>query len=138
MSGSDIHTRPGIPLQKENLMRKIPEKHKRFTESYPEIASIYEQLGKATQEWGPLDKKTRELVKLGVAVGNRQEGATHSHTRRALDAGASPEEIRHVVILALTTIGFPSMFAALTWVEDVLSREGADPSLTGSDGEQEV
>ncbi|HZP80407.1 MAG TPA: carboxymuconolactone decarboxylase family protein [Chthonomonadaceae bacterium] len=105
-------------------MHEIPQTHRRFQEAYPEIASAYEQLGQATQEWGPLEKKTRELVKLGIAVGNRHEGAVHAHTRRALDAGAAPDEIRHVVLLALTTIGFPNMTAALTWVEDVLQSEG--------------
>jgi 4-carboxymuconolactone decarboxylase len=105
-------------------MRKIPETHRRFQQAYPEVAKAYEQLGRATQEWGPLDKKTRELVKLGVAVGNRHEGAVHSHTRRALDAGATPEEVRHAIVLSLTTIGFPNMIAALTWAEDVLQAEG--------------
>ncbi|HLV82125.1 MAG TPA: carboxymuconolactone decarboxylase family protein [Chthonomonadaceae bacterium] len=109
-------------------MRQLPGTFKRFLENYPDVARAYEQLGKATQDWGPLDKKTRELIKLGVAVGNRHEGATHSHTRRALDAGATPDEIRHVILLALTTIGFPSMMAALTWVEDILRSEKApDP-----------
>jgi 4-carboxymuconolactone decarboxylase len=72
---------------------------------------------------GPLDKKTRELVKLGIAIGNRHEGGTHSHTRRALDAGATPDEVRHVALMALTTIGFPAAMAALTWVEDILNGE---------------
>jgi AhpD family alkylhydroperoxidase len=105
-------------------MRKLPGTFKRFLETYPDVSRAYEQLGKATQDWGPLEKKTRELVKLGVAVGNRHEGAVHSHTRRALDAGATPDEVRHVVLLALTTIGFPNMMAALTWVEDVLNADG--------------
>lgn len=105
-------------------MHEVPQTHRRFQEAYPEIANAYEQLGQATQEWGPLEKKTRELVKLGIAVGNRHEGAVHAHTRRALDVGAAPDEIRHVVLLALTTIGFPNMTAALTWVEDVLRSEG--------------
>jgi len=105
------------------FMRPIPRAHRRFREVYPDIAAAYEQLGRVTQEWGPIDKKTRELVKLGVAVGSRQEGAVHSHTRRALDAGATPEEIRHVVLLALTTIGFPNMVAAMSWVEDVLPED---------------
>jgi alkylhydroperoxidase/carboxymuconolactone decarboxylase family protein YurZ len=43
-----------------------------------------------------------------------------SSTRKALGAGASPEEILHVVLLALTTTGFPNMIAALGWVEAVL------------------
>jgi 4-carboxymuconolactone decarboxylase len=107
-------------------MREIPATHRNFRDDYPEIARAYEAVGKATQEWGPLDKKTRELVKLGIAVGNRHEGAVHSHTRRALDAGATLEEIRHVVLLSLTTIGFPNMTAALTWVEDVLQPDRDD------------
>ncbi|ODU25291.1 MAG: carboxymuconolactone decarboxylase [Verrucomicrobia bacterium SCN 57-15] len=83
----------------------------------------YEALGEATQQAGPLDAKTRALAKLGIAVGAWREGAVHSHTRRALDAGCSPDEIRHVVLLATTTLGFPSMMAALTWVEDVLQKK---------------
>jgi alkylhydroperoxidase/carboxymuconolactone decarboxylase family protein YurZ len=42
--------------------------------------------------------------------------------RRALAAGATADECRHVVLLATTTLGFPAMMAALSWVEDVLSR----------------
>jgi AhpD family alkylhydroperoxidase len=67
-----------------------------------------------------LNEKTRELVKLALSVGARLEGAVHSHTARALKAGATADEIRHVVLLALTTVGFPSMMAARTWVEDIL------------------
>jgi 4-carboxymuconolactone decarboxylase len=83
----------------------------------------YETLGRATAEAGPLDAKTRELVKLAVAIGAGREGAVHSHTRRALDLGCSSDEIRHAVLLSTTTLGFPGMMAALTWTEDVLGRE---------------
>jgi 4-carboxymuconolactone decarboxylase len=55
-----------------------------------------------------------------MAIGARLEGAVHSHTRRALEEGATPEEIHHVVLLSLTTLGFPHTIAALTWVEDDL------------------
>jgi alkylhydroperoxidase/carboxymuconolactone decarboxylase family protein YurZ len=36
-----------------------------------------------------------------------------------VEAGATIDECRHVVLLATTTIGFPAMMAALSWVEDV-------------------
>jgi alkylhydroperoxidase/carboxymuconolactone decarboxylase family protein YurZ len=52
-----------------------------------------------------------------------REGAVHRHTRRALQAGCTPEEIRHVVRLAATTLGFPGMMAAWSWVDDVLQRK---------------
>ena len=78
-----------------------------------------EALGEVTQSAGPLNSKTRALVKLAIALGALREGAVHSHTRRALEAGCTPEELRHVVVLAITTIGFPSTMAAMSWVEDI-------------------
>jgi AhpD family alkylhydroperoxidase len=100
---------------------ELPPRFRQFDQQYPAVMRAYEALGVATQDAGPLDPKTRELVKLGIAIGARSEGATHSHTRRALEAGATSEEIRHVVLLVTTTLGFPAMMAAMTWVEDVLS-----------------
>jgi alkylhydroperoxidase/carboxymuconolactone decarboxylase family protein YurZ len=32
--------------------------------------------------------------------------------------GITPKEIRHAVLLGLTTIGFPKMIAALNWVHE--------------------
>jgi len=49
------------------------------------------------------------------------EGAVHSHARRAREAGATPEQIRHVVALAAPTLGFPTTVAVSTWVDDVLA-----------------
>jgi AhpD family alkylhydroperoxidase len=75
----------------------------------------------ANAEAGPLDARTRELIKLGMAIGGRLEGAVHAHARRALTAGATPAEIQHVVALAIPTVGFPTTIAAFTWVGDVLA-----------------
>ena len=100
---------------------KLPSRYLRFQESYPEVFKAYDSLGAATQAAGPLPPKIRALLKLALAVGARLEGAVHSHTRRALEAGCAPEEIRHVVLLATTTIGFPGMMSTLSWVDDVLA-----------------
>lgn len=98
----------------------LPAAYRSFADTHPQVMEAYEQLGEACGVSGPLDRKTTELVKLGLAVGARLEGAVHSHVRRALDADASPDEIRHAIRLALTTLGFPTMMAALSWVNDVL------------------
>lgn len=100
-------------------MASLPEAYRDFLRDHPKVAEAYQRLGQGLGEEGPLEEKSRELVKLGIAVGAGSEGAVHSHTRRALEAGASREEIRHAVLLSLTTIGFPFMMAALTWVEDI-------------------
>lgn len=99
-----------------------PKRFREFARRYPAVAQAYEALAGATQAAGPLDPKTRCLVKLGIAAGAWREGAVHSHARRALDAGCTEAEIRHVVLLATTTLGFPSMMAVMTWVEDVLGQ----------------
>lgn len=67
------------------------------------------------------------MVKLGIAIGAQADGSMRSHARRALSEGHSADEIRHVVVLALTTIGFPNMIAGLEWIEEVLTKE-ASPS----------
>jgi len=64
----------------------------------------------------------RELIKIGITIGAGLETGTRAHTRLALDAGATPEEIRHAALLATTTIGFPSMMRAITWINDVLEK----------------
>jgi len=110
-------------LNRQSGRLGIPTRFKKFGQQYPEIMQAYEALGSATQQAGPLDAKTRALVKLAIATGAWREGAVHSHTRRALAAGCTPDEIRHVVLLATTTLGFPSMMAVRTWVEDVLGRK---------------
>ncbi len=103
-------------------MEKLPPAYTRFSRRFPKVVKIYEQLGEAAAGTGPLDQRTAHLVKLGMAMGVRSEGAVHSHVRRALASGATPAEVRHVAALAVPTLGFPAAVAALTWVEDVLGK----------------
>jgi 4-carboxymuconolactone decarboxylase len=113
-------------------MAQLPKAYERFKKSYPEIWQAYDRLGGLIHDSGPADKKTRELLKLAMAMGARLEGAVHSHTRRALEEGAKAEEIYHVVLLGLTTLGFPQTIAALTWVEDDL-QDGKRQEAKGQD-----
>ena len=82
-----------------------------------------QELGRVVRREGPLDDKTAHLVQLAGAVACRSEGAVHSHARRAVEAGAEPEEIYHAIVLLTSTIGFPTVSAALSWVEDIISKK---------------
>ncbi len=101
----------------------IPKRFKKFTADYPEVAKAYETLGGAVHAAGPLDDKTRALIKLGISTGARLEGAVHSHVRKALEAGVTPDELRHAALLALPTIGLPSMMAGLSWIDETIKAE---------------
>jgi 4-carboxymuconolactone decarboxylase len=105
------------------MAAKLPKPFQRFTKQHPDVAQAYEALGEACAQAGPLDAPTRELVKLGMAIGARHEGAVHAHVRRALEAGVTSAQIRHAVALAAPTLGFPTTVAVSTWVEDVLPDE---------------
>lgn len=87
--------------------------------AYPEVWSAYAALGRACSEAGPIEARTARLVKLALAIGALSEGAVHSHARRALEDGLTPQELKQVALLAIPTLGFPQGVKALTWIEDV-------------------
>ncbi len=103
-----------------------------FTRRYPKIGEAWKLLGEAGNA-GTLDAKTTRLVKLGVHIATRSEGGTHSAVRKALLAGATPEEIYQVVALAAGAMGLPSVVAAYTWVEEELRKAGQHDG-GGADG----
>lgn len=98
----------------------LPKIYEKFSRQFPEVLKDFKQLGQTCRAAGPLDQKCQDLIKLGIAVGANSRGAVMSHTRKALESGASVEEINHTVLLSLTTTGFPNMIAALQWVDEVL------------------
>ena len=101
-------------------MSEPPEFYQQAKQAYPEVFESYEALSRATKAAGPLDARTIALVKLATSIASGLEGATHANTRKAVAAGCTPEELRQVVLLSVTTIGFSAMMRGRAWVEDVL------------------
>ena len=100
------------------MERKFPEWYDKIREEHREYLDAVENLGEMTRKAGPLDEKTSHLIQLAAAAAIRSEGSVHSHARRAMKAGASKEEINHTLLLLTSTIGFPTVAAALSWVHD--------------------
>lgn len=109
-------------IVEENMKaNKVPSKHyNTLVQLYPEVFQAHEQLGAELKKAGPLDEKTLQLIQLAAAGATGSEGAVHSHTRRALAAGASADEIRHALLSLISTIGFPKVMATISWCGDVL------------------
>ncbi len=101
----------------------IPKRYLRMHESHPDFMQAYESMGKAAKEAGPLTDREVALVKLAISIGAGLEGAAHSHCRKALEAGCSDEDLRHVALLSAPTIGFPTMMRAKSWVDDVVDKQ---------------
>ncbi|MEO1524647.1 MAG: carboxymuconolactone decarboxylase family protein [Planctomycetota bacterium] len=99
----------------------IPKRYQQMHADHPELMAAYESFGKATKEAGPLTEREVALVKLAISIGAGLEGAAHSHCRKALEAGCSPDDLRHVAVLSAPTIGFPTMMRGKSWVDDVVN-----------------
>jgi len=101
------------------MQSKLPPQLTKLTEGHGDVWQAYQALGEACAESGPLDARTRRLVKLALAIGARSEGAVHSHARRGLEEGLSADELRHVAMLSIPTMGFPASMAAMSWIDDI-------------------
>jgi 4-carboxymuconolactone decarboxylase len=101
----------------------LPKTFENFSKNYPEIVNHYDKLGSICRNAGPLDNKSQDLIKLGIAIGVNSRGAVMSAVRKALASQASPEEINHAILLSITTTGFPNMIAAMGWAQEVLDKQ---------------
>ena len=102
-------------------MSTLPNQFRAFQDEYPSVYQAYEALGPAASEAGPLDAKTRELIKLAMAAAIKGESAVHSHTHRALQLSVTTHEIEHTVLLGVTSLGFSTMMTALSWVRTAIA-----------------
>ncbi|WP_026177379.1 carboxymuconolactone decarboxylase family protein [Thiobacillus denitrificans] len=101
---------------------KFPEHYLLEKKTHQAFIDAVEGLGKVLKKQGPLDGKTANLIQLAAAIAIHSEGAVHSHVRRAIDNGASPEEVYHAIVLLTSTLGFPTVSAALSWAGDILRK----------------
>ena len=101
---------------------ELPSAAKRIADDYPEVWEAFTALGEASSAAGPLDPKTLRLIKIALAVGAGLEGAVHSHVRRALAEGIPADEIKHIALTTIPTLGFASALRALSWIEDLTGR----------------
>ena len=94
---------------------QLPGTYRNLQDAFPEITAAHDQMASAVEHSGPLDSKTCALIKIGVSVGAGLESALRSHVRRAMQAGASEEEIVQAIFQGMNTIGFPKTVAAWSW-----------------------
>ena len=100
--------------------KDLPRTFQNVVEKYPEVWKAHEQLTKACAEAGPLNRKTVELIKVGICIGGGLETATQRHALMARDNGATEEEIYQAVLMAMTTLGHPRAAAGWKWVNSAL------------------
>lgn len=97
-----------------------------FRQAHPQIYAAYETYGRLVhEEGGPLEEKTRWLVKVAITTAGQNPLALGTHIRKALAAGCTPAEIEHAVLLTAPSVGFPTMMEALLVLRQVTGDAGA-------------
>ena len=94
-------------------MRDVPKPYARFAAQFPAVLAKNEELGTFIHDnGGPLDEKTRWLVKLGISAAARHQTGVSTHVKKARQAGATEPEILHALLLVIPTCGFPTFMEA--------------------------
>ena len=96
------------------MKEKRRENLKYLKEKHPDIYKSYEDFGSSIHETGgPLDEKTRWLIKIGISAASSYDFALQTHMEKAMKAGCTSEEIEHTLLLTAPSAGFPRMMSAL-------------------------
>ena len=101
-------------------MSQYSDNYNWLISNFGDVMNAHQELGRTLRNAGPLDARHGHLIQLAAAAANRSEGAVHSHVKRALDAGATAEEIYHALVLLTSTVGFPTVAAALCWAREII------------------
>jgi AhpD family alkylhydroperoxidase len=87
--------------------------YSQFKAEYPEVFERNEALGQYIhEEAGPLDVKSRWLIKLGISAATRHDNGVGTHVAKAREAGATEQEIVQAMLLVIPTCGFATFMEA--------------------------
>ena len=90
-----------------------------FVKERPEVVEAFQALMKEINKGNVLDKKTMELIYVGIYSTIREAGALRHHIREALKAGATKEEAEAAALLAFST-GVSSAEMSLPLILDLV------------------
>lgn len=107
------------------MKKTLPAHFRKFVKKYPDVWEAHQTLTEACGNAGPIDRKTRELIKVAIAGAANQETAVERHAVMAVEEGAKKDEVYQAILLMTTTIGFPRTSAALKWAERALTTNRA-------------
>ncbi|XAL99899.1 carboxymuconolactone decarboxylase family protein [Phycisphaeraceae bacterium D3-23] len=108
--------------------KKLPGTYRKFVARFPELGDTHERIAQVVQDCGPLDDKACSLIKIGISLGAGLESAVRSHVRRAVEAGATEQEIEQALMLGMNTVGFPRTVAAWSWAQVQFERNRKEQS----------
>jgi 4-carboxymuconolactone decarboxylase len=94
-------------------VKDIHEAYRVFKAELPELSQMIDATSHALHvEGGPLDERTRALLKVAVSAASGHQRALQTHLAAAREAGIGEPEIVHALLMLVTTCGFPTFMEA--------------------------
>ncbi|WP_350562661.1 carboxymuconolactone decarboxylase family protein [Psychrobacter sp. CAL346-MNA-CIBAN-0220] len=84
----------------------------KLRKNIPETSKAFGQLAASASTDGVLDKKTKELIALALAVGSRCDACIGFHTKALVQLGATEQEVSETLGVCVAMGGGPSMMYA--------------------------
>ncbi len=107
--------------EKINNYEVIEKNLKYFIENHADIYNAYKSYGQFVHEkGGPLDEKTRWLIKVVLSTDCQNQYSLKTHIIKALKSGCTEAEIEHAILLVGPTSGFPKMMNGLLIFRQVM------------------
>ncbi|MDF1677109.1 MAG: carboxymuconolactone decarboxylase family protein [Legionellaceae bacterium] len=97
----------------QNLGTELAKLHREI----PDVMKAFGALGQASGKDGALDKKTKELIAMALAVANHCEGCIGFHAQKLVKLNASREEFLETLSMAIYMGGGPSLMYAAEALE---------------------
>lgn len=91
----------------KDVMDALREPAAKLRSMIPDVYAGYTATHRAVFTDGALDRRTKELIALAVAVATRCDGCIASHARGAARAGATPEEVAEALGVTILMQGGP-------------------------------
>jgi len=109
----------------EERLKEIHKFFGRMSKEFPEQAKALMALVEKVEGKGYLDTKTKELISVALGVAKHCEWCIAFHTKKALEAGAKPEEIIEAGWVAALMDGGPGAMYMIPLVKfvDELSKK---------------
>ena len=86
-----------------------------FKSEFPALYEKIEASGHALHvDGGPLDERTRALLKLAISAASHHQRALETHLVAARESGVTDAEMLHALLLVIPTCGFPTFMEAYT------------------------
>lgn len=123
-----------MTLDTEARRIELRQGYRRLHAAMPEVMDGFGALHRAAVADGALPRSTKELIALAIGITSRCDGCITLHVHGALAAGATAEEVRDAIGVAVLMGGGPASIDAIEALDALEQRlaGGADAATASS------